>query len=46
MMSEFKAQILGILLVLTVFALMNNQVAELFTGVWSTISDRISAQLA
>ncbi len=44
-MSEFKAQILGIILVLSIFIVLNQVVPQFFTQIWDNIVDRINQVL-
>lgn len=41
-MGEFKAQILGIILVLSIFVLLNQMVPQFFTQIWSNIVARVN----
>lgn len=41
-MGEFKAQILGIILVLSVFVLLNQMIPQFFTQIWTNIIARIN----
>ncbi len=41
-MGEFKAQILGIVLVLSVFGILVASVPNVFTGVWTGIEQKIA----
>ncbi|MDD2433871.1 MAG: hypothetical protein WC196_00835 [Bacilli bacterium] len=45
-MGEFKAQILGIILVLSIFAALSSPVKTSFTNAWSAISNQISSQIS
>jgi hypothetical protein len=40
-MGEFKAQILGVILVLGVFAALNGVFASSFVGAWQQVSSQI-----
>ena len=44
-MGEFKAQILGIILVLGIFAALSTPVKNSFTSAWNKISTQISSQI-
>ena len=44
-MSEFKAQILGVGLVLSIFAALNAVVPTFFGGVWDKISSQVNVVL-
>jgi hypothetical protein len=45
-MSEFKAQILGVLIVITLFGLMHNKITSVFEKVWQEIENKIATQLS
>lgn len=40
-MSEFKAQILGIILVLSIFSFLNTNVSSFFTDIWNNITTQV-----
>jgi hypothetical protein len=40
-MGEFKAQILGVILVLGVFAALNGVFASTFVGAWQQVSSQV-----
>lgn len=41
-MGEFKAQILGIILVLSIFVLLNEMVPQFFSQIWANIVTRVN----
>lgn len=44
-MSEYKAQILSIILVLTLFSIMYTKLNNVFEDVWQQIENKITTQL-
>jgi uncharacterized membrane protein YwzB len=43
--SEFKAQILGVILVLGIFIALNSTVSDFFVDTWNDITNQISTIL-
>ena len=44
-MGEFKAQILGVILVLGVFAALNGIFQESFTAAWKQVASQVAVQV-
>ena len=44
-MGEFKAQILGVILVLGVFAALNGAFTEAFTDAWDQVALQVAEQI-
>ncbi|MDD4123796.1 MAG: hypothetical protein VB122_06980 [Erysipelotrichales bacterium] len=44
-MGEFKAQILGVILVLGIFAALSGTINGVFTNAWQNVSSQISEQI-
>jgi hypothetical protein len=42
-MSEFKAQILGIILVLGIFVVLNQSVTNFFSDTWNNIQQQVNS---
>lgn len=44
-MSEFKAQILGVIIVLGIFVALNSTVSQFFVDTWNSITSQITATI-